>query len=158
GFRPLRLHAFSAQRAGTFAVRRRPARVVSPRAGRRSTSPPEGLACRRRWTLARHLSCAFPSAAEVASVCAPESPSPSEVASSFEAAIPFRGSWFVVVPPDKDDTTQVAITRQARHKLSTVAGTRDCSCRIGCLPLVHKATKVFPTAIHSLWNPRAATS
>ena len=135
GFQPPRLRAFSAQRAGTFAARRRPARVVSSCVGRLATSPPEGLACRRRWALARHLSCALPSAAEVACVGAPESASPSEVASSFEAAIPFRGSWFVVVPPDKNDLTHVAIARQAPHRLSTVAGTSDCAemsrgCRV----------------------------
>ncbi len=66
GFRPPSLHAFSAQRAGTFAGRRRHARGVSPCAGRLPTSPPEGIACRRRWALARHLSCAFVHAAEVA--------------------------------------------------------------------------------------------
>jgi hypothetical protein len=35
-------------------------------ADRLPASPPEGLACRRRWTLARHLSCASVRAAEVA--------------------------------------------------------------------------------------------
>lgn len=66
GFRPPSLRAFSARRTGTFAGRRRHARGVSPCAGRLPTSPPEGFAYRRRWALARHLSCAFPHAAEVA--------------------------------------------------------------------------------------------
>jgi len=141
---PPRLRAFSARRVGTFAVRRLPAQVVSPRVGRRSTSPPEGLAYRRRWTLARHLSCAFSPAAEVACGGAPESPSPSEVASSCEAAIPFRGSWFVVVPPDEDDTTGVAIGWQATHRLSTVAGTGDCIARSGACCTRRKLQKFSP--------------
>ena len=66
GFQPPSLHAFSAQRLGTFAARGVPPEVVSSCADRLPTSPPEGLACRRRWTLARHLSCAFVPAAEVA--------------------------------------------------------------------------------------------
>ena len=126
GFRaPPCLHAFSAQRTGTFAVRRRHARGVSSRAGRRPTSPPEGLSCRRRWTLARHLSCASVLAAEVAGADASESASPSEVASSFEAAIPFEvlGSSSY---RRENDTTEVAIAWQATHRLSTVAGARDC--------------------------------
>jgi hypothetical protein len=57
---------------------------------------------------------------------ASESPSPSEVASSFEAAIPFRGPWFVVVPPDENDDKPVAILPQAAHTLSTIDGTTVC--------------------------------
>jgi hypothetical protein len=59
GFQPPCLRAFSAQRTGTFVSLRRPARGVSSCVGRLPPSPPEGIACRRRWTLARHLSCAF---------------------------------------------------------------------------------------------------
>jgi hypothetical protein len=59
GFWPPSLRAFSARRTGTFAGRRLHARGVSSCAGRLPPSPPEGVACRRRWTLARHLSCAF---------------------------------------------------------------------------------------------------
>ena len=155
-FEPPRLRAFSAQRAGTFAARRRHARVVSSCADRRATCPPEGLAYRRRWTLARHLSCALPSAAEVACGGAPESASPSEVASSCEAAIPFRGPWFVVVPPDEDDPTHVAIARQARSQIvhsRAPADLRRCRALGGAS---REASKVFHTAIHSLWTARAA--
>jgi hypothetical protein len=126
-FWPPSLHAFSAQRPGTFAGRRLHARGVSsmrslpanvsslgaclPSAMDACASPLLRFSCARPKSRARG---------------APESASPSEVASSFEAAIPFRGSWFVVVPPDEIHPTHVAIRRQGDHPLSTIVGTRVC--------------------------------
>jgi hypothetical protein len=89
---------------------------------------------------------------------APESPSPSEVASSFEAAIPFRGPWFVVVPPDKNDLKPVAMPSQAPHALSTVSGTTDCIFLSRGWDAIAELQKSFHTAIHSLWKLPAAAS
>jgi len=158
GFQPPRLRAFSAQRAGTFAARRRPARGVSSCVGRRATCPPEGLACRRRWALARHLSCALPSAAEVACVGAPESASPSEVASSCEAAI--RLSRFLV----RRRTARRRRHYARRDRVASASPVVHSCGRVrlrgdpAWLSREQEASKVFPTAIHSLWTAPAAAS
>jgi len=124
---PPSLRAFSARRAGTFAGRRRHARGVSPCAGRLPTSPPEGFACRRRWTLARHLSCAFRARGRSRVRAALQSllrRRRSRPLAKPRAA--FRGSWFVVVPPDEDHPKHLTAAPQAAPSLSTVAGTPVC--------------------------------
>ena len=151
-FQPPRLHAFSAQRREPSPPVDVTPRGVSSCADRRATSPPEGLACRRRWTLARHLSCAFSLAAEVACAGAPESASPSEVASSFEAAIPFRGSWFVVVPPDEDRHYATSRSRGKRLTRCPQLRARAIAFVVARLSRKQEASKVFHTAIHSLWK------
>ena len=155
-FWPPSLRAFSAWRAGTFAGLRRPARGVSSRAGRLPTSPPEGFACRRRWTLARHLSCAFSHAAEVA--CARRS------------RVCFAVGGRVLLRSREPLSRSLVRRRTARQKSPYARAHRDASRS----PVVHsfghgrlhfpvarltcdrRAWEVFPTAIHSLWKTRAA--
>lgn len=126
-FGPPSLRAFSARRAGTFAGRRRHARGVSPMrwppadVSSRGACLPTAMDARAPPLL--RFSCARPKSRARG---APESASPSQVASSCEAAIPFRGSWFVVVPPDETDTTHAIAPAQALHTLSTIARRALC--------------------------------
>jgi hypothetical protein len=102
----------------------------------------------------RVLSCARPRSRARG---APESASPSEVTSSFEAAIPFRGPWFVVVPPDKIHPKRAARTRQAPHILSTVSGAADCgSVSTACLAIA-RCSGFFPRPSTACEYRRAAS-
>lgn len=160
-FGPPSLRAFSARRAGTFAGRRLPARGVSSCAGRLPTSPPEGVACRRRWALARHLSCAFRARGRSRVRAALQSllrRRRSRPLSKPRAA--FRGPWFVVVPPDEDHPKHLTMATQAAHRLSTVSGTPVCIFVTRGWPAIEELQKFSPrpsTACGQRRRPRAMT-
>jgi hypothetical protein len=158
GFPPPSVRAFSARRAGAFAGRPRPARGVSPCVGCLPPSPPWGLAYRRRWALARHLSCACRPAAEVA--CAMRS----RVCFAVGGRFLFRG---------RDPLSRFLARRRTARRSPHYAGAIAAA---STSPVVHKRVlarlrrdpggfarqqgppRVFHTAIHRLWTRCARAS
>jgi hypothetical protein len=152
---------FSGPRASTHF--QRSAREPSPACGvareelarcadRLPTSPPEGLACRRRWTLARHLSCASVRAAEVACAC------------RFRVSFAVGGRFLF---RSRDPLPRFLVRRRtarqetpyARRDLEASGSHVVHNCRHARLHFLvarlgrdPEASKVFHTAIHSLWK------